>query len=84
MIEWISVHDKLPPMHEAKDEDGYTYHVSAPLLVWDGSEDEPVAIGTYEDGQFFAFGIAQYTVTHWAPINDPEGKIVNGDFRGGW
>ena len=84
MIEWISVKDKLPDMHEEKDEDGAIYHVSDTLLCWDGDEQDPIAIGVYEGGKWYANGVGQPDVTHWALINDPEGKIVNLDCRCGW
>lgn len=84
MIDWISVNTLLPTTYEDKDEDGIIHKRSYPVLVWDGSDDEPIAIGVYEDGKWYAFGIAQYGITHWATLYDPNGNIIKGDFRGGW
>lgn len=84
MIEWISVNDETPKMHEEKDDDGRIYHVSNIILCWNGDEEEPIAAGVFEDGKFFANGVSQPNVTHWAYINRPESAeekqvILSGD-----
>lgn len=76
MITWISVKDKLPKTHKEVDEDGVEYNTSNLILVWDNDEDEPLGVGTYEDGKFYINGLGVKNVTHWAHINRPDGHLI--------
>lgn len=80
MITWIPVQQELPKMHKAIDGDGREYQISHMLLLWDGADDRPIAVGCLEDGQWYSDGLLCNKVTHWAYINEPDGHILQQEY----
>ena len=82
MITWIPVDKALPKQIKRIDEDGYEYKSSNQLLVWTSDEEKPIAIGCYEDDAWYVDGVGGYTVTHWAFINQPDGRFLQMEYSG--
>lgn len=78
MIKWI-IADKHPPqMHEETDSFGEKYMTSKTLLLYTDDREEPVHLGTYEEGRWAVEGVFEPApkVTHWAYINQPDGHLL--------
>ena len=81
-INWISVQRLLPIEKPRRDEDGYSYTASDAVLVWDGDPKEPIALGCLQEGKWYANGVGQPDITHWAYLNDPQGNPVEIEYMG--
>lgn len=84
-LEWISVNDRLPELHDEEFLDEVTgesvrYKESKPVLIWLGKGGF-MDIGIYEKSDAiddFCYQGVQATVTYWMPLPEPPKEATDG------